>query len=243
MKNRHAYTSVIGHLENFRKSFINCISAVLVLFPCAWPFSKSLLSWITMTLCPPEMGAMYYTHPMGFFFLRLKISFILAITIAIPIIAWNIWTFILPALYKKEKKLLQIFSLSSLLLFTFGASLVIFFIFPTLMRFSVEMQTSEIRPLFNASSCVDMLIWLILGFGLCFQLPIILLGAIKIGLISVVKLKMLRPYIMVAIFIVAGLLTPPDIISQLTMAIPTALLFELSLLIGKYIERKNYAKA
>lgn len=239
MKNSNVQATVLEHLEEFRLRLIKCLVVLILLLPIAWFFALPLIEWISGDLCPQEMGAMYYNQPMEFFFLRLKMACVIALCLEIPYVAWNLWRYLSPALLSQEKKLIGSMSFASFILFIIGGALALLFVFPTLMKFSVNMQTDGVKPLINIASCFEMIIWLLLGFGICFQLPIILLGLIKLGLVSVERLKKLRPYIIVGIFIVAGVLTPPDIISQLTMALPTWGLYEVSLLIGQLIERKN----
>lgn len=239
MKNCNGQATVIEHLEEFRLRLIKCLIIFIFLLPVAWFFALPLIEWISEELCPPELGAMYYSQPMEFFFLRLKMSCVIALCVEIPYVAWNLWQYLSPALLSQEKRLIGGMSFASFILFAIGGALALLFVFPTLMKFSIDMQTDGIKPLINIASCLGMVVWLLLGFGICFQLPIVLLGLIKLRLVSVERLKILRPYIIVGIFLVAGVLTPPDIISQLTMALPTWLLYEGSLLIGQLIERKN----
>ena len=231
--NKHGYSTVVNHIEEF------CIVAVCILLPIAWPFSQLLIDWIVQTLCPPELGSLYYTAPMELFFLKLKFSAIMAICVASPYIMYHLWSYISPGLFKHEKKFIREACGFSLLLFLMGTFLGLFVIFPILMRYSLSMQTVDIKPLINVSSCLGMAAWLMLGFGICFQLPIVLVGMMRLGMISVERLRKLRPYIVIGIFIVAAVLTPPDIISQLTMGIPTWMLYEISLMIGGKLSAKR----
>lgn len=236
MKNSKKHATIIEHLEEFRLRLIRCLIVFAFLLPLAWYLALPLIEWISDVLCPPELGQMYYNQPLEFFFLRFKMTCVIALCIEIPYIAWNIWQYLSPALLSQEKKLIEGMCLGSFILFLLGGALALLFVFPTLMKFSIDMQTDGIKPLINIASCLEMIVWLLLGFGLCFQLPIVLLGLIKIGLVSVARLRLLRPYIIIGIFVISGILTPPDIISQLTMAFPTWILYEGSLFIGKFFE-------
>lgn len=235
MGNKHGYTTVINHIEEFRYRFICCIVVVCLLTVVAWPLSQFLIDWIVETLCPPDLGPLYYTAPMELFFLKLKFSAIMAICLAAPYIMYHLWCYISPGLFRREKQMIRGSCGFSFLLFVLGASIGLFVIFPILMQYSISMQTTEIKPLINVSSCLGMAAWLMLGFGICFQLPIILIAMMRLELISVERLQKLRPHIIVGIFLIAAILTPPDLISQLVMGIPTWLLYEISLMIGKKI--------
>lgn len=232
MENKHGYATVVDHLEEFRHRLICCITAICFLIVVTWPLSQLLIDWIVKTLCPPDLGPLYYTAPMELFFLKLKFSAIMAICIASPYIMYQLWSYVSPGLFRREKRMIREVCGFSFLLFLSGVAIGLFIIFPILMRYSLSMQTTEIKPLINVSSCLGMAAWLMLGFGICFQLPIVLIGMIRLELIGVERLRRLRPYIVIGIFLVAAILTPPDIISQLTMGIPTWILYEISLIIG-----------
>ena len=216
---------------------------VCLLIPAAWPLSQLLINWIVRTLCPPELGSLYYTAPMELFFLKLKFSAIIAICVAFPYIMHHLWSYISPGLFRREKRMIRGACGFSFVLFVSGAAIGVFAVFPILMRYSLSMQTTEIKPLINVSSCLGMAAWLMLGFGLCFQLPIVLVGMMRLGLVSVERLRRLRPYIVIGIFAVAAILTPPDIISQLAMGIPTWMLYEISLMIGARLAARTRKRA
>lgn len=240
-KQEHGYATVIEHIEEFRRRLIRCLVAVCLLLPAAWPFSQMLIDWIVNHLCPPELGSLYYTAPMELFFLRLKFSLIMAVCVALPVLSWHLWRYFSPGLYRHEKTMIRCASGFSFFLFLGGAAMGLLVIFPILMNYSLSMQTPGIKPLINVTSCLGMAAWLMLGFGICFQLPIVLLGIIRLGLVSVSTLRRLRPYIVVGIFSVAMVLTPPDIISQLCMGVPTWLLYEISLILGRFVEPTRQA--
>lgn len=241
-ENDHAYGTIIDHIEEFRTRLIRCIICVCIMMPIGWSLSPLFIDWIAKELCPPELGTLYYTAPMELFFLRVKFSAIFSIGVTLPFIMYHIWQYISPGLLRYEKKAVKISCGFSFLLFLCGAALGLFGVFPILMYYALSMQTENIKPLFSVNSCLSMSAWLMLGFGICFQLPIILLGLVRFGIVSVKTLRHSRPYIVLGIFIVAAILTPPDIISQLSMAIPTWLLYEVSLVIGGKIipEQKKY---
>jgi sec-independent protein translocase protein TatC len=238
MEETGKYATVIEHIEEFRQRLIKCLIILFLLFPVVWPLSQPFITWIWKTLCPPNMGPMYYMAPLELFTLCLKISAVMVICIGLPFIMWHIWSYVAPALYQKEKGFVFVLCMASLLLFVAGAAGALLGIFPLLMQFSVGMQTEGTKPFLNVSSCIEMAAWLMLGFGLAFQLPIILLALMKFRIVSVAGLRKLRPYIIIFIFIVSAIICPPDVMSLLLMAIPTYFLFEISLLIGVWTERK-----
>ena len=170
---------------------------------------------------------------------RLRLALIAALLAAYP---WNIlqlWRFLLPALYKRERKALGCCIVSSSLLFFCGAAFSIGLILPLMMNFSGGFATAELRPSIGLANFLNLAGWLTLAFGIMFQSPIIVLLAVRFGVISCGSLRRKRPYIATAILIAAAILTPPDIVSQLMLAIPTWLLFELGLIIAGRIEARE----
>ena len=162
---------------------------------------------------------------------------VISLVIAYP---WNIlqlWEFILPALYKEERRALGWWLLSSSFLFAAGVCFCVFFILPLLMGFSSEFATVELKPMIGLAGFLNLSGWLMLAFGLMFQVPILVLLAVRFGVISYESLRKKRPYVMVGILFMSAVLTPPDVVSQVLLAVPTWLLFELGLLISKRMEK------
>jgi len=222
--------SFLTHLEELRKRILISLGFVLILTPAAWFFSGDLITIFKNTFYPPELGKLYYFTPLELFFLRLKVSLFTALIAALPAVFWNLWVFIAPALRQKERVLLWIFTFGSTLLFLTGTAFALFAIFPLVMKYSAGMATPEIVPFFNIGSVIGIAVFLMLGFGISFQLPVLAAVLVKCDIVPLQTLKKARPYVIVLIFIAAAFLTPPDFISQLAMAIPAVALFELSLL-------------
>lgn len=227
--------TVAEHLEEFRKRFIFCLVVVVLLLPLTWFGAQPAINWIIAHLCPPEMGSMYYSAPMEVFFLKLRISLIAAVCIALPWIFWHIGRYAMPALYRHERLVAFTMSICSFVLFAAGAAIALFLVFPLMMSFSIGMQSDGIKPLINVTSCLGLAAWLMLGFGICFQLPVLMILLMRSGIVGCETMRRWRPYVVVTIFVVAGILTPPDVISQMALGIPTWLLYEISLLIGSRI--------
>lgn len=234
--------TLIEHLEELRIRLLKCIILLALLFPAAWPLSQVSIEWMKRSLCPAQLEGLYYMAPMELFFLRIKVSAAMALFAAIPLIAWQAWAFVSPALFKGERRAVLLLTLSSAFFFVAGALFALFAIFPILMRYSVEMGSPEIRPMMNVSSFVEMSGLLMLGFGICFQLPIAVFILVRTGVAGVAAFKAARPYVIVGIFIAAGILTPPDVVSQIAMALPTWALFEISLFLAAWAEWRESKK-
>ena len=171
--------------------------------------------------------------------MKLKLALVLALVIAYPWNIFQVWEFLLPALYKDERRALGSWLLSSSFLFALGVAFCILFILPLLMGFSGGFATVELKPVLGLAGFLNLSGWLMLAFGLMFQVPILVLLAVRFGVISYESLRDKRPYVMVLILIAAAILTPPDVVSQVMLAVPTWLLFEIGLFISKRMEKRQ----
>ncbi|WP_302795166.1 twin-arginine translocase subunit TatC [Cloacibacillus evryensis] len=238
MTNDHEET-LASHLEALRGALLRCAAATAVLYPVGYLASPYLINALVRWCVPESAGMLHYFAPMEVLWVRLRLALIAALLAAYP---WNIlqlWRFLLPALYKRERKALGCCIVSSSLLFFCGAAFSIGLILPLMMNFSGGFATAELRPSIGLANFLNLAGWLTLAFGVMFQSPIIVLLAVRFGVISCGSLRRKRPYIATAILIAAAILTPPDIVSQLMLAIPTWLLFELGLIIAGRIEARE----
>ena len=233
--------TLIEHLEALRRTLLRILAVTLLLVPLAYWASPYLIEALRRW-CLPKGGQLHYFSPMEVFWVRLKLSLVLALALAYP---WNmlqIWKFILPALYPKERHALGFWIVLSSFLFFGGGAFCILAILPLLMRFSISFATASIRPLIGLEGFLDMAGWLTLSFALMFQTPIVVYLAVRMDLVSTKDLAAKRPYVVVAILVLAALLTPPDVVSQLLLAAPTWLLFEAGLLLVRRAEKRRKAE-
>ena len=229
---------LIAHLEALRNTLIACIVAIVLLCPFSYWASPYVINYLIKHCIPENVGNLHYFAPMEVFWTQLNLSLILALILSYPWNIWQIWKFLLPALYKEEAKALKLWLLSSSILFIGGVAFCIYFILPILMGFSGSFSTEGIKPIIGLQNFLSLAGWLMLAFGLMFQAPILVLLSVRFGLCSSAFLREKRPYVIVAILFLAALLTPPDVISQILLGIPTWLLFELGILIASRIEKK-----
>ena len=225
---------LLAHLDEFRSRLIKCLVALAILFPVTFYVSQPVIEWMKRTLAP-DLGKLIYVQPMAYFFVQMKVAFYLALIAAFPYVSYQVWRFVSPALFKEERQYVGIFSMVSATLFLLGAAVSLFFVFPFVMRFSAGMASNEVVPMIDVQGFVGMAGMLMLGFGVMFQMPIIVYLLAKMNIVSVATMAGARPYVYVGIFILAAVLTPgPDVISQLAMAIPTVTLFEGALLFSRF---------
>ncbi len=231
--------TLISHLEALRRTLIACVAVTALAYPVGFFVSPYAINFLVHWSFPESIGKLHYFAPMEVFWVQLKLALILALGIAYPWNAWQLWRFLLPALYKGERKALGWWVVFSTMLFLGGVAFCIGVILPLLMNFSGGFATPELQPILGLANFLNLAGWLMLSFGVMFQSPILVLLAVRFGVISTETLAKKRPYIMTAILIVAAVLTPPDIVSQVMLAVPTWLLFELGLFLAKRMEKKQ----
>ena len=196
---------------------------------------------------PPNATAikLVFTTPLEFFFTKMKLAGFGAVVVCFPVLAWQLYRFVAPGLYKRERKAFFPFLMASPVLFTMGAALVYYIMLPFVLWFSLSQQIMggdvQVELLPKVSDYLDLVTKLLLAFGLCFQLPVVLSLLGLAGLVSSEQLGKFRRYAIVAIVFVAALITPPDPVSQMLLAVPIYLLYEVSILCVKLIERGRKA--
>ena len=238
-----------SHLEELRKKLIHCVLFFIIAFSICYFFSAEIYKFLLQPFADISHDnanrRLIYTSPAEAFTTYLKLSFYSAIFFSFPFFISQIYLFLAPGLYKNEKKNILLILFFCPFLFLFGAFLAYYFILPLALNFfaSFEIAASAaslpIQLEARISEYLNMVVNLLLGFGVAFQLPILLIFLIRLGLLSSEDLKSKRRYWIVAIFIVAAVLTPPDILSQIGLAIPMILLFEIVILVSKNFNNKK----
>ena len=227
--------SLILHLTALRSTLIKCFVALGIGLIPMFFVAPFCMNWLTKIMIGNNDVSLNFFSPAEVFILQIKIAVVLDLLICFPYIARQIWNFILPALYDNEKKFIKSIVLTSSTLFITGVLFCIYFILPLLINFGISFSTDNIKAVFGISNIISLALWLSVVFGLMFQFPLITYSLIRSGITSYEAVKSKRPYILVGILIIAALLTPPDVISQLMLASPTYLLFEIGLCCSRKI--------
>jgi len=230
-----------AHLEELRSRLIVCFIALGIGFIISYGFSDKIFLILMKPLIKilPKGSTMVFTGLTEAFFTYLKLSLISGIFLAFPVILYEIWRFVAPALYENEKKYLYPFVILSTLAFIGGALFGYFIIFPIGFHFFLSFSTEYMRPLPAIKDYLSFSVKLLLAFGIVFELPLAIFFLSKIGLITSQMLSSNRPYAILLIFTVSAILTPPDVATQIMMAIPLLILYEISILVAKIFGKKS----
>lgn len=233
--------TLFDHLLELRNRLLRAILAVVVVFCCLVYFAQDIYHFVAEPLIAtlPENAQMIATDVASPFFAPFKLTIVMSVFIAIPVILYQIWGFIAPGLYQNEKRLLAPLMLGSTLLFYAGISFAYWVVFPVVFAFFTSVAPEGVTIATDISSYLDFILKLFFAFGVAFEIPIAIILICWTGMTSVKNLRKKRPYIIVAAFVVGMLLTPPDIISQTLLALPMLLLFELGLLIASFYQQNN----
>ena len=226
----HKNKALLVHLEALRSTLIKCLSALGICFlPCFFvaPYVLDILCiFIKRKIDLP----LNFFAPMEVFILQIKLAFMLDALICFPYMAKKIWNFLLPALYAHERKFIGSLVFASSILFIAGVSFCLLFILPLIMQFALSFATNNLKPMFGIAHVCSLCFGLSIVFGIVFQFPLIVCALIHSNIITYQTLKNKRPYVFVGILILSAFLTPPDIVSQVLLALPSYALFELGLL-------------
>ena len=241
MKNNN--NSLVEHLLELRNRLLIIIISIIVCAIALSPFANIIYNFLALPLLNvlPDGSSMIAVDVASPFLAPFKLILLLSVAITFPITVYNFWAFVAPGLYKNEKKFIAPILISSTLLFYLGIIFAYYIVFPLVFNFFTSIAPQGVEISTDISSFLNFVIKIFFAFGLAFEVPIITLIIILLGISDVKSLSKKRPYIIVSAFILGMILTPPDVISQILLAIPIWLLFEVGLLLA-YLITKNKNK-
>lgn len=235
----------ISHLVELRDRLVKASIGIAVV--CAvlfyWPGPAQIYDFIAapMIASLPAGSKMIATGVISPFLVPMKVTLVLSFIVALPWVLYQLWAFIAPGLYTHEKRLVAPLVISSSLLFMAGVAFCYFFVFGRVFHFISNFSPSSIAVTPDIENYLDFVMSMCLAFGATFEVPVVVVILVRMGLVSIAKLKEIRPYVIVGAFVIAAIVTPPDIVSQFALAIPMCLLFELGLLVAPMFVRATQA--
>ncbi len=238
---------LLDHLIELRARLMRCLFALLLAFGVCAFFAQHILNFLVQPLVEAGQNTLIYTKLYGQFFVLMKVALFAGFFISFPVIANQLWAFVAPGLYAKEKRAFLPFLLATPVLFICGGALAYYVVMPTAFHWFLGFQTTQaglkIQAMPNSEDYLGLVMQFILAFGFCFLLPVLLLLLNRAGIVSRAQLLAARRYVIVGITIIAAVITPPDVVSQLMLAVPMYLLFEGSLMIMWFSDRKAAKEA
>jgi sec-independent protein translocase protein TatC len=237
--------TLISHLLELRDRLLRALIAVFIIFLPLVFFSNDLFTFVARPLIDklPEGTSLIATSVVAPFMTPLKLALIAAIFVAMPYVLYQVWGFVAPGLYRREKRFALPLFASSVVLFYAGVAFAYFIVFPLMFAFLTTTTPEGVRMMTDISSYLDFTLLLFFAFGIAFEVPVAVVLLASTGLVKVETLKKNRGYVLLGIFVVAAFLTPPDAISQSFMAVPMYILYELGILFAQYLARGRAAEA
>jgi sec-independent protein translocase protein TatC len=233
--------SLIAHLIELRARLLNSAKALLLAFICLFHWSSDLYGLLARPLLSklPQGGQMIATDVTTPFFVPLKVTMMAAFLLTLPYILYQAWRFIAPGLYAHEKKLVLPLIVASTLLFFCGMAFAYFVVFPVVVGFIVASAPHGVAVMTDIDKYLSFVLGMFMAFGATFQVPVIVVVLVRMGVVSVAKLREIRPYVFVGAFVVGAIFTPPDAVSQIMLAIPLWLLYESGILVSVWVSPKE----
>lgn len=237
--------SFISHLIELRNRLLRALLATLVVFLALVPWSANVYDLLALPMIAtlPPGTKMIATGVITPFMVPMKVTLLAAFVIALPVILYQAWAFVAPGLYAHEKKFGIPLVIGSTVLFLAGIAFCYFFVFNTVFKFIAEFAPQSITPAPDIEQYLSFVMTMFLAFGITFEVPVAVILLVRFGVVDLVKLKEARSYVIVGAFVIAAVVTPPDVISQFLLAVPMCLLYELGLLLARFVAKPASAPA
>jgi sec-independent protein translocase protein TatC len=229
----------ISHLVELRDRLLRAILAVIAVFLCLFPWARDLYALLAKPLIValPVGGQMIATDVVGVFLVPVKVALLVAFVIALPYVLYQVWAFVAPGLYANEKRLVLPLVVVSSLLFLLGMCFAYFLVFPVVFKFMASIAPEGVAWMTDIDKYLSFVLTTFMAFGVTFEVPVVVIVLVRVGLVTIEKLKEIRPYVIVGAFVVGAIFTPPDVVSQVMLAVPLWLLYELGILAARFVGR------
>ncbi len=229
--------SFISHLIELRSRLLRSIIAVVVVLLCLFPWAKDIYAALARPLLKalPQGSTMIATDVTGTFLVPLKVTLMAAFLIALPYVLYQMWAFVAPGLYHHEKRLAVPVIVSSVVFFALGMGFAYFIVFPVAFGFFAGYAPTGVQMMTDIDKYLSFVLTMFIAFGITFEVPVVVVVLVRLGVVSLEKLRSIRGYVIVGAFVVGAIFTPPDVVSQVMLAVPLWLLYELGLLVARFV--------
>lgn len=235
----------VSHLIELRARLIRAIVGIIIVFLCLVNWARDIYTLLAapMLAALPEGGHMIATDVAGAFLVPMKVTLMVSFVIALPYVLYQAWAFVAPGLYSHERRLVVPLIAASVLLFLIGMSFAYFVVFPTVFGFVNKFAPEGVAVMTDIDKYLSFVLTTFLAFGLTFEVPVIVVVLVRVGIVKVEQLRDARRYVIVGAFVLAAVFTPPDVVSQFLMAVPLLLLYELGILMASIIGKPDNGPA
>ena len=232
-----AQETFLSHLIELRTRLLHSVIAILVVVFALFPFAKDIYALLAQPLLRalPQGATMIATDVTGTFLVPLKVTLMAAFLIALPYVLWQAWAFVAPGLYQHEKRLALPVIVSSVVFFAIGMAFAYFFVFPVMFGFFAGYTPAGVQMMTDIDKYLSFVLTMFLAFGLTFETPVVVIVLVRMGVVSLEKLRAARSYVIVGAFVIAAIFTPPDVLSQFMLAMPLWILYELGLFLARFV--------
>lgn len=237
--------SFIAHLLELRNRLLHAVVAVLLVFICLFPWASDFYTLLAQPLLSklPKGGQMIATDVTTPFFVPLKVALMVAFLVALPYILYQIWRFVAPGLYAHEKRLVWPLIIASTVLFFCGMGFAYFVVFPVVFGFITASAPQGVAVMTDIDKYLSFVLTMFMAFGMTFQVPVAVVLLVRMGFVTVAKLREARPYVVVGAFVMGAIFTPPDVVSQSMLALPLWLLYEAGIVVAVLVGTKKVEEA
>jgi sec-independent protein translocase protein TatC len=236
---------LISHLVELRTRLLRAVAALMLVFLALVPFANRLYAWLAAPLLAklPEGTTMVAIDVATPFLTPIKVAFFLAFVVTVPFLLYQAWAFVAPGLYRNERKLALPLLISATLLFYLGCAFAYFLVLPVVFGFLTAITPEGVSMMTDISRYLDFVLVLFLAFGACFEIPVAVVILVVLGVTTPGALVKARPYVIVGAFVAGAILTPPDVLSQVMLAVPMCILFECGVIAARMLARSRAASA
>jgi sec-independent protein translocase protein TatC len=227
----------ISHLVELRSRLMKAIIAVVLVLLCLFPWAKEIYAFLAAPLLKalPHGSTMIATDVTGTFLVPLKVTLMAAFLIALPYVLYQMWAFVAPGLYRHEQRLALPVIVSSVFFFALGMSFAYFAVFPIAFGFFANYAPTGVQMMTDIDKYLSFVLTMFIAFGITFEVPVVVIVLVRLGIVKLETLRSIRGYVIVGAFVIGAIFTPPDVVSQVMLAVPLWLLYELGLLVARFI--------